>query len=280
MSQTITFAALQWNGQVDFDHNRPLIETLLASAAEQGASHVLLPENLAAMPRRMEDLHALAEDESGPIHAFLAEQAHRHRLWLVAGSIPYRRGSGGTASGKLRARSLLYSPEGHCVGHYDKMHLFDVTLPGRDESYRESAVFEPGEQPVVLDAGGVPLGMSICYDLRFPELYRALTLHGARVLLVPAAFTDQTGRVHWEILLRSRAIENQCYVVAAGQVGRHANARATWGHSMVIDPWGEILANARDASPGMALARLELARQQELRQRFPVLEHRRPSSDF
>jgi len=265
-------AALQLNASDDWQSNRREIELLVDAAVDQGAGMLVLPENLSYMPRDMTDLLEVAEDESGPVYAFLSRLARRHRVWLVGGTVPYR--SAGTV-GKIRARTPVFNPQGQLVASYDKMHLFDVTLPDRNESYLESSVFEPGSQPLVFDAGFAKVGVAVCYDLRFPELFRQLVEQGATIIVVPAAFTAQTGRAHWQPLLRARAIENQCYVVASAQVGFHPNGRETWGHSMVIDPWGTVLSDAGDNQPGLAIAQYDNEWLQELRRRFPVLVHRR-----
>ncbi|MGC9457414.1 MAG: carbon-nitrogen hydrolase family protein, partial [Halothiobacillaceae bacterium] len=267
-SKSPRFGVLQWNGRADWAANRGVIEAGLVRLAGDGATHVLLPENLVSMPARMTDLHALAEDEQGPVHAFLAEQARTHGLWLVAGSLPWR-AADAPADARLRARSVVLSPEGRIVARYDKRHLFDVSVPG-GRDYRESAVFEAGQQTVVVQAGDVRIGLSICFDLRFPEHYRALVAAGAQVLVVPAAFTAATGEAHWSALLRARAIENQCCVVAAGMVGTHADGNRTWGHSMVIDAWGRVLADAGRDDPGAILADIDLGEIEDLRRRFPV----------
>ncbi|MFP4294779.1 MAG: carbon-nitrogen hydrolase family protein [Halothiobacillaceae bacterium] len=270
MTDLPRFAALQWNGLADWPQNRAVIEQGLSRLAAQGATHVLLPENLASMPGRLSDLKILAEDDDGPIHRFLADQAQHHRIWLVAGSIPWRPPSA-APDARLRARSVVCSPEGRIIGHYDKRFLFDVSVPG-GRDYRESEVFEPGSEAVVIDAGGLRLGLSICFDLRFPEHFRALVRNGAQVLLVPAAFTATTGEAHWRPLLQARAIENQCYVVAAGMVGTHADGSQTWGHSLIADPWGRVLDEAGTADPGSVMAGIDLEALVRLRARFPVLQ--------
>jgi nitrilase len=243
---------------------------LLESAATQGARVAVLPENFSMMARRDADRRALAEaDGRGPVQDFLARRARELQLWIVAGSVPIA-----NAPGERIAQScLVYDQHGERAARYDKIHLFDVDIPERQESYRESAHMAPGHDIVALDTPAGRLGLSICYDLRFPELYRRLLAAGAQWLVVPAAFTAVTGEAHWEALLRARAIENLCYVVASAQFGQHANGRRTHGHSMIIDYWGRIQAQLADGE-GVITAPVDLAAQAEARRNFPALDHR------
>ncbi len=247
----------------------PNLETagrLIAEAAAAGAQLVALPEYFPLIGATDADRLAAREtDGAGPMQDFLSATARRHGLWLVGGSIPLRAES----PAKLRNACLVFDPQGLRVARHDKIHLFGLSKG--DESYDEAATIARGNQTVACDCALGRVGVAICYDLRFPELFRAL---GALDLLVlPAAFTETTGRAHWEILLRARAIENQCYVLAAAQGGRHPNGRMTHGNSMVIDPWGEVLARM-DKGEGIVVAELDRQRLVETRTSLPALKHR------
>ena len=243
---------------------------LLARAAAGGAQLAILPENFALMGRGESDKVQVREAEGeGPIQAFLAEQAARHRLWLVGGTIPLRTAAD---DNRVRAACLLFDDRGRQVARYDKVHLFDVQVVGSAERYTESATIEPGDRYVVADTPFGRLGLAVCYDLRFPEQFRALVEQGMEILALPAAFTAATGKAHWETLLRARAIENQCYVIASAQGGKHANGRETYGDSLIIDPWGEILDRLPEG-PGVVLAEFDRERLANIRQQFPVLQH-------
>ncbi len=243
---------------------------LLARAAAGGAQLAVLPENFALMGRGESDKVQVREAEGeGPIQAFLAEQAARHRLWLVGGTIPLRTAAD---DNRVRAACLLFDDRGRQVARYDKVHLFDVQVVGSAERYAESATIEPGDRYVVADTPFGRLGLAVCYDLRFPEQFRALVEQGMEILALPAAFTAATGKAHWETLLRARAIENQCYVIASAQGGKHANGRETYGDSLIIDPWGEILDRLPEG-PGVVLAEFDRERLANIRQQFPVLQH-------
>jgi nitrilase len=258
------------------DANLDQADQLLGKAAQNGVRLLVLPENFAVFGRR--DLHLLGEpgDGSGVVERFLAAAARRHQLWLVAGTAPYLvSGDGRQApAGKVFPSCGVWSPAGECVARYDKCHLFDVDVADGVGQYRESDSFAPGQQPVVAPTPWGAVGLSICYDLRFPEYYRQLVQLGAALLTVPSAFTYRTGEAHWEVLLRARAIENQCFVLAANQGGRHDAKRRTWGHSCVIDPWGKVLACRQEEGPGLAIADLDFAALQDLRGQMPVLAHR------
>ncbi len=243
---------------------------LIARAAAGGAQLAVLPENFALMGQRENDLLAVCETEGdGPIQSFLAEQAARHRLWLVGGTIPLH-----TASdvNRVRAACLLFNDQGRQVARYDKAHLFDVQVVGSAERYNESATIEPGDYYRVADTPLGRLGLAVCYDLRFPEQFRYLVAQGMEIMVLPAAFTATTGRLHWEILLRARAIENQCYVIAAGQGGVHVNGRETYGDSLIIDPWGVIL-NRQPWGSGVVLAQFDRELLENVRRQFPALQH-------
>jgi nitrilase len=247
---------------------------LVGQAAQAGAQLVVLPEYFCLMGRRERDKVALREqDGTGPIQEFLSQLAARHRIWLAGGTVPL------ASPDPERVWNALpfYNPQGRRVARYDKVHLF--AFSGEEESYDESRTIRAGSDTVVVpctfgegpEAATIRVGLSICYDLRFPELYRRFA--GAELVLVPAAFTAATGRAHWETLLRARAIENLCYVLASAQGGQHENGRATFGHSMLVDPWGEVVAVHREG-PGLVVADLDLARLAQCRQRLPALDHR------
>jgi nitrilase len=245
---------------------------LVAAAAAQGAQLVVLPENFSFMGSTdVERSAAVERDGDGPAQAFLAQTAQLHGLWLVGGTIPIRDEGAQRAS----QRSLLFGPDGREAARYDKIHLFDVDIPGREaERYLESKASLPGTQVVSAATPLARIGMTVCYDIRFPALFHRLSVLGADVLVVPAAFTVPTGEVHWKPLLQARAIESLAYVVASGQTGEHAGGRKTYGHSMIIGPWGEILAEL-PAGSGVVCADLDMIRLEQLRQKFPVVTHRR-----
>ena len=269
-------AAIQLNSGSDLAANLATARGLLVKAAEAGARLAALPENFAFMGARESDKLAHAEpDGGGVIQDFLAQIARELSITLIAGTVPVRVPSD---AARVYAASLVYNASGRRIARYDKIHLFDVDVQRGDrvDQYRESRTIAAGEPAYVVVPTEIgALGLSVCYDLRFPELYRGLTQRGAELLSVPAAFTDKTGEAHWESLLRARAIENQCFVVAPGQCGMHANQRHTWGHSMIIDPWGVILAQADGDSEGLVLADLDFDRLRQVRSSLPALKHRR-----
>lgn len=266
-------AAIQMCSVPEPEANLAMAARLLQQAAQAGAKLAVLPENFAHMGLHPRDKLALAEAPGqGPLQAFLSEQAARHGLWLVGGTIPMRPARNPRPA-RIYAASLLFDPDGKQQARYDKLHLFDVNVSPA-ESYRESASFRPGRQVVGCDTPLGRIGLSVCYDLRFPELYRRLVRDGAHILSVPSAFTHATGQAHWEVLLRARAVENLAWVIAPGQCGTHANGRRTWGHSMIVSPWGELRAVCQEG-PGLALADMDMAELATLRTRFPALEHRR-----
>jgi predicted amidohydrolase len=252
------------------DRNIAAATELIRAAARGGAQYVQTPEMTNILELDRERLLAAikpeADDPGVTQFRFLARELG---IWLHVGSLALV-----GERGRPVNRSLLISPEGRIDARYDKIHMFDVDLPG-GESYRESASYEPGREAVVAALPWGQLGMTICYDLRFPHLHRALAKAGARFLAVPAAFTKPTGLAHWHTLLRARAIENQCYVFAAGQGGCHENGRETFGHSLVISPWGEVLAEA-DVQPAVTFADVELQRLEDVRRQVPSLRHDRP----
>jgi len=263
-------AAIQMTSGPDVAANLAQAGTLLEEAAAAGARLAALPENFSFMGLKDADKRAVAEaDGAGAAQDFLAATAARLRLWIVGGTVPLKAG----ADGRVAAASLVYDPAGHRVARYDKIHLFDVDIPGRPESYRESAHVAPGAGAVLVDTPLGRLGLSVCYDVRFPELYRHLSARGAQLLLVPSAFTGPTGRAHWEALLRARAIENLCYVIAPAQSGFHPSGRETYGDSMIVDFWGRILQRVPRGT-GCAIAELDLQMQASVRGSFPALLHR------
>jgi len=265
-------AVIQMTSSGEVAVNLQAARELLHQARAAGATLAALPENFALMGSKETDKLAAAETPgSGPIQECLSACAREFELWIVGGTLPMRVPD---HPDKVAAASLLFDAHGHCVGRYDKIHLFDVDLPQREERYRESATIARGHDPQVLATPLGQLGMTVCYDVRFPELFRELQTRGAQLFSIPAAFTVPTGQAHWEVLLRARAVENLCYVLAPAQSGRHANGRETWGHSLIVDPWGQVLACVTDTGPGLAVAEIDLMHQQQLRQRFPALDHR------
>ncbi|WP_019628569.1 carbon-nitrogen hydrolase family protein [Thioalkalivibrio sp. AKL10] len=245
---------------------------LLQEAADKGARLAVLPENFAFMGMQDTDILGIAEvaDGAGPLQAFLAEQARRLGLWIVGGTIPLQT----PGSERVRSACLVFDDRGQQVARYDKIHLFDVCLPDSTEAYTESKVFERGEQVVVVDTPVGRMGLAICYDLRFPELFRALLDQNAEWVALPAAFTAQTGQAHWDVLLRARAIENQYYMLSAAQGGFHVNGRETYGHSALVDPWGRV-AGQLQRNPGVLLANLDPTQAARIRSSFPAVDHRR-----
>lgn len=264
-------AAIQMVSGISLDANLSEALRLLRQAAQCGAEFAVLPEYFCFMGQQDEDKLLIAETPGlGRVQDFLSDAARDLKLWIVGGTLPMATDDPGHAANA----SLAYTPKGQCVSRYDKIHLFRYDN-GR-ERYDEAAVLVAGETPTAFeldDRSGQHwrVGQSVCYDLRFAELYRQLA---ADLLLVPAAFTHTTGQAHWEVLLRARAIENQAYVIASAQGGLHENGRRTWGHSMVIDPWGEVMA-VQSEGPGVVLAELDLKRLQQVREQLPSLQHRR-----
>jgi predicted amidohydrolase len=253
----------------DVDKNITAASDLIRAAAAAGADYIQTPENTQIMELEKPRLMAQLQDENGnrAIEAFrtLARDLKR---WLHIGSLAVK-----CADGRIANRSFLFAPDGKIAARYDKIHMFDVDL-GNGESYRESATYQPGTQAVIATLPWAKLGMTICYDLRFPALHRALAQGGAQLIAVPAAFTRITGEAHWVTLLRARAIEAQCFVLAAAQGGKHENGRETFGHSVIIAPWGEILAEA-GTEPGFVMAQIDLSRVDEARRKVPSLRHDR-----
>ena len=254
----------------DVSANLDTTRALLDEAAKQGAKLAVLPENFAFMGLADTDKRQVAEDAGhGPIQNFLSSAARDRKLWIIAGTAPLRVAN----EGRVAAASLVFNDSGTLAARYDKIHLFDVDLPGRTEPYRESANVAPGNTPQTVDTPVGRVGLSVCYDMRFPELYRRLSADCAQILSIPSAFTAPTGRAHWETLLRARAIENLCFVIAPAQSGFHPSGRETYGDSMIVDYWGRILAR-RPRGLGVVVHELDLAGQAKVREEFPALRHR------
>ena len=271
-------AAVQLNSTADLDRNLERADRLTRAAAADGAQLVVLPEKWSVLGTA-EALRAGAQPLDGPAIAWARAVARELGIDLVAGSIAERADAGPAAApadGRLRNTSVHVGPDGEIRGAYRKIHMFDVVVDGTQ--YRESDHDAPGDELVVTQtAGGVKLGLSVCYDLRFPELYRILAVRGAHVFPIPAAFTVPTTRDHWEVLLRARAIEAQCFVVAANQIGEHPPRYHSGGRSMIVDPWGVVLATAPDRE-GHVAADLDLGAQARIRRELPALAHRRPAA--
>ena len=265
-----TVAAIQMASTPDVQANVDRACQLIIQASQQGAKCVALPEEFATLGIESKLKTKFAEQyEDGPIQRRFSAIANEHRIWIVGGTLPIL----STSSTKAFSSCLIWNDKGDCVGRYDKIHLFDVDLK-ENETYRESDGVEAGDHLTVIPTPFGKLGIGICYDVRFPELFRALTFKGAEILVLPSAFTFQTGQKHWKTLLKARAIENLCYVVAPAQVGKRLNGHGTYGHSMIIDPWGEILA-VLEKDTGIIQADIDLRKLTELRKQFPALDHRR-----
>ncbi len=262
-------AAVQMTSGADSEANLLEAERLVTQAAEAGAQFVGLPENFAFL--RSEG-SPIPEPQSldGAWMLRMAGMARRLRITLLAGSFPERI----EGERKLYNTSVLIGPDGATLAVYRKIHLFDIDLPGM-EHLKESRAIAPGRDLVVAETPFGRLGLSICYDLRFPELYRALTKDGARVLAVPSAFTERTGKAHWELLLRARAVENLAFVFAPAQVGEHGPGRASWGHAMIVGPWGDVLAQVKGPGSGLAIAEMDFEKQDQVRRELPALDHRK-----
>jgi nitrilase len=270
-------AAIQMVSGVARDANLARARGLLEQAAQQGAELAVLPEYFCLLGRQDGDKLDIRERPgSGPIQDFLADAARALGLWIVGGTLPLDGGASPQATPLAYNSTLVYAPQGECVARYDKIHLF--RYDNGHERYDEARTLRPGTQPAHFelpsrDGHRWRLGLSVCYDLRFPELYRGYARAGVELLLVPSAFTHTTGQAHWELLLRARAIENLAFVAAAAQGGVHENGRRTWGHSMLVDPWGQVL-GVLPEHEGVVLAEFDAAQLQRCRQQLPALEHR------
>ena len=262
-------AAIQMASAPQRDATLMEARRLIHLAKDQGAELVVLPENFPIMGVQESDKVDIREPYGdGPIQSFLCEQAAKHDIWIVCGTIPIWCDD----PNKIIAASILYNAQGEEVARYEKIHLFDVEL-GTEESYKESETIASGTKVVVADTPFGKLGLAICYDLRFPELFRQLIDQGAEIIAIPSAFTATTGKAHWEVLVRARAIENLCYVIAADQGGYHLSGRSTYGDSMIVDPWGNVL-NRLSQGAGVVLADIDVERMHNTRRTFPCLQHR------
>ena len=268
----IRVAVIQMVSTADVEANLQTAADLIQQAVADDGEFLVLPENFPLMGHQEHDKVAILEPQGeGPIQDFLKNQAKQHGIWLMGGTIPLQ----ASVPNMIRAACLLYNPPGERIARYDKMHLFDVSVDsGGDKTYNESGTIEAGDQIVVAKTPFANIGMSVCYDLRFPELYRKMHAQDVNMITVPSAFTAATGKAHWESLLRARAVENLCYIVASNQGGKHINERETWGHSMIMDPWGKVLASVEEG-PGFACADVDMDQLQNLRKTFPTLEHRK-----
>ncbi len=264
-------AAVQMASGPNIDTNLTEAERLIARAVEQGAGLVVLPENFSLIGADEQDKVRLCErDGDGRAQAFLSRQAEKHGIWIVGGTIPIATDD----PGRVSAACLVFDAGGVRVARYDKIHLFDVTLEQSGEQYRESQTIAPGGRIIVIDSPVGRLGLAVCYDLRFPELFRAMLDAGVEVIAVPSAFTALTGKAHWEVLVRARAIENQSYMIASAQGGFHLNGRETWGDSMIVDPWG-VVVDRLPRGAGVVCADIDRAWLERIRLSFPALSHRR-----
>jgi nitrilase len=268
MNEKITHvAAVQMVSSPVPEENFIAARRLVAEAAERGAELVMLPEYWPVMGMHDSDKVGLAEPlDAGPMQTLMADLARQHGIWLIGGTVPLMAPS----AGKVWNATLVYDPSGERVARYDKIHLFSFSKG--EESYDEARTIVPGDHVRTFDAPFGRVGLSVCHDLRFPEMYRAMG--ACALMVVPAAFTYTTGQSHWETLLRARAIENQCYVLAAAQGGRHVNGRRTWGHSMLIDPWGEIK-DVLEEGEGLVIGAIEPQQLRKVRESLPALEHRK-----
>jgi len=268
-SSILRAACIQMCSGDDVDENLARAGAWLKQAASRGAQLALLPENFAFMSSDDAARLAVAEPESrSHVLDFLSRRSREYSMAIIGGSVALAHPD----SGRIRNACPAFSHRGELLGVYDKIHLFDVDL--KRERYRESDTIAPGDTPLSVEIENWNIGLSVCYDIRFPELYRSYADHGCHILTVPAAFTVPTGMAHWETLLRSRAIENQAYVLAAGQWGEHPGGRKTWGHSMIVDPWGDVLTRLEEGE-GVIVAELDMAFLSRVRRSLPALEHRR-----
>lgn len=273
----VNIAAIQMTSGPQVERNLQSAERLVAKAASKGAEWVVLPENFAVFDSAALFDFGEREAQSGYFSQMLAAWASRYKVWLVGGTVPVRKRletQEDVPGRRVRTRSMLFSPEGVCVAAYDKIHLFDVEVADAQGSYRESDTIEPGDLPVLATMPWGKVGLTVCYDLRFPELYSYLLTQGATVITVPAAFTYVTGQAHWLTLLRARAIETQCFIVAPNQCGENRPNRRTWGHSCIVSPWGDILA-IQEEGEGIVQARVDMTELESVRQKMPLLKHKR-----
>jgi len=264
-------AAIQMASGPNIQANLDEVSKLINQASSQGAELIVLPENFSQMPMDDNERVSNAEDiGSGRVQDFLSAQAEKNHAWIVGGTVPIK----SSQKDKAYSSSLLFDSSGKQVARYDKIHMFDVFIEENNESYNESATTVAGAEVVVVDTPMGKLGLSVCYDLRFPELYRIMVDKGMEICAIPAAFTAFTGQSHWESLIRARAIENQCYVIASAQGGYHVNNRQTYGHSMVVNPWGNILGSV-GTGPGVVITEFDRGILETTRNKFQVLNHRK-----
>lgn len=264
-------AAIQMCSSHMVDDNLQVAAKLITEAATNGAQLVVLPEMFAVMGMTNNDKITEKEIfENGKIQTFLSDQAKKHGIWIVGGTIPIACEN----NHKVRAASLVFNDQGHCVARYDKIHLFDVTLSDK-ETYKESDTIEPGKEIVVVDTPFGKLGLAVCYDVRFPELFRCLFNKGAEIIALPSAFTVPTGEAHWELLARSRAVENFCYVIGACQGGVHSNGRKTYGHSIIVEPWGKVVAKQDGVKSGVIYSTIDFKHLRDVRQSIPIAKHQK-----
>ncbi len=272
--KSLRASVIQMNSTDDVAENLKTASDLIAEAARQGSDLVVLPECFACLQGDLKSL-GQREVDGQQIQMFLSEQALTHKIILVGGTTPYGRSPEGVVDGERNwATCFVYGTDGELITRYDKIHLFDVDVADGHGAYRESQDYHHGRHVVTCPVGPTTLGMSVCYDLRFPELYRQLTSNGARIIAAPSAFTRVTGAAHWDVLVRARAIENQVFMLAANQCGTHVKGRETWGHSMIVSPSGEVLAKAGD-EPVVLTAELDLSLQSAICKTMPCLTHRR-----
>ncbi len=264
-------AAIQMTSTADLQKNLRTAKKLIEQAAAQGAQLAVLPENFALMGNSETDKINICEQAGkGVIQNFLAEQAEKNNIWLVGGTIPLA----ASDANKVRAACLVYNSQGKAIARYDKIHLFDVCVEAGIEEHHESRSIEAGNNITIVDTPVGRLGLAVCYDIRFPELFRLMLQHKVEIIALPAAFTFTTGQAHWEILTRARAIENFCFLIGACQTGAHENGRKTFGHSVIIHPWGNLLAE-QAVGEGIIVAELNLTQQQAIRKRVPIMQHQR-----
>jgi len=270
-NNTFIVAGVQLVSSADVKKNLQMVERLTKQAVDQGAQLIVLPENFALMANRASELIDCAGQVGfGEIQQFMATLALQYNVWLIGGSIPIQSAD----NNKALSACLVYDANGEQVAQYNKLHLYDVDMIGTGHRYRESDSFVAGDHVVVIETPFGSIGLSICYDLRFPELYRGMMLLGADIMVAPSAFTKETGGDHWSLLCRARAVENACYMIAPNQGGQHENGRETYGHSMIVDPWGEVLAEAT-VGPDIVIAKIDKAKQDKIRTNFPAIKHGR-----
>ncbi|MCP5207504.1 MAG: carbon-nitrogen hydrolase family protein [Hahellaceae bacterium] len=274
MNNPSVIAAVQMVSGGNLEENLATAANLCREAAAKGASLLCLPENFALLDSSAVVALGIEEARSARIRSFIGHLSRELGVWIVAGSIPLAESPDNQGVTRVSSACLVFNDRGECLARYDKIHLFDVNVGDATGIYRESDRFIPGNCPVVVDSPMGVLGLSICYDLRFPELFVDLRNKGAEIILVPSAFTYATGKDHWSTLLRARAIENQCYVVGINQGGQHNATRRTWGHTMIVDPWGAVLSSL-DEGEGVVIATVDRERLLNIREKMPITEHRR-----